>query len=143
MFNRSSHTDQQVNNHYQTVTVTPAQGNAALSAATGLGVLVLVACTAIAVVMVIWQVALKTIDAIVMIASSIVTGLVASLPWLVGGGVVIGLFYMFLQSLPRAIAEAQVIRAQIELKRQPLMLEAKPQQIAWIVAEENTKVEAE
>ena len=101
----------------------PAQNpNSDSNIITAVAGMTLVASTVIVLCLVVWQVAIRLIDALVALLSS----LMAMLPMLAGVAGVTGLVYWFLHSLPDAIDEVQEIRyRRMIAKNQVLLLEQK------------------
>lgn len=121
MWNKS-HDQHIAINNYNTVAPAQASNNNDGNIITAIAGLVIVSTTVIVLCLVVWQVAIRLIDALVALLSS----LIAMLPMLAGVGVVAGLVYWFLHSLPDAIDEVQEIRyRRMIASRQVLMLEQK------------------
>ena len=121
MWNKS-HDQHIAINNYNTVVPAQATSNNDGNIITAIAGLVIVSTTVIVLCLVVWQVAIRLIDALVTLLSS----LIAMLPVLVGAGVVAGLVYWFLHSLPDAIDEVQEIRYRRMIASRPvLMLEQK------------------
>ena len=121
MWNKS-HDQHIAINNYNTVAPAHATSNNDGNIITAIAGLVIVSTTVIVLCLVVWQVAIRLIDALVALLSS----LIAMLPMLAGIGVVAGLVYWFLHSLPDAIDEVQEIRYRRMIASRPvLMLEQK------------------
>lgn len=107
---------------YNNVAPAQASNNNDGNIITAIAGLVIVASTVVVMCLVVWQVAIRLIDALVTLLSS----LIAVLPWLAGMAVVAVLVYWFLRSLPEAIDEVQEMRYRRMIARQRvLMLEQK------------------
>ena len=115
MWNKSH--DQHISiNNYSAVVPMPAQNpNSDSNIITSVAG---VASTVIVLCLVVWQVAIRLIDALVALVSS----LIAMLPMLAGVAVVAGLVYWFLHSLPDAIDEVQEIRYRSMIARRNMLL---------------------
>ena len=121
MWNKS-HDQHIAINNYNTVAPAQTTSNNDGNIITAIAGLVIVSTTVIVLCLVVWQVAIRLIDALVTLLSS----LIAMLPMLAGMGVVAGLVYWFLHSLPDAIDEVQEIRYRRMIASRPvLMLEQK------------------
>lgn len=107
---------------YNNVAPAQASNNNDGNIITAIAGLVIVASTVVVMCLVVWQVAIRLIDALVALLSS----LIAILPWLAGVAVVVVLVCWFLRSLPEAIDEVAEIRYRRMIARQQvLMLEQK------------------
>lgn len=138
MWNKSH--DQHIEVHnYNTVSPVQSSNNNDGNMIAAIAGLVIVASTVIVLCLVVWQVAIRLIDALVMLVSS----LIATLPMLAGVAVVLVLVYWLQHSLPEAIQEVQEIRCRRMIARQPvLLLEQRSIDTQWAVVEEGITVEA-